>query len=36
MDEPSRPAHLIDHRTPRRISTPILVVEDDPQLRAMF
>ena len=34
-DEP-RPIHLVDRRTPRRVSTPILVVEDDPQLRLMF
>src|SRR5262249_11173400 len=30
------PIHLVDRRAPRRVSTPILVVEDDPQLRLMF
>lgn len=36
MDNEPRPFHLVDHREPRRVSTPILVVEDDPQLRIMF
>jgi DNA-binding response OmpR family regulator len=31
-----RPIHLVDRRALRRVSTPILVVEDDPQLRLMF
>ena len=36
MDNEPRPVHLIDRLEPRRVSTPILVVEDDPQLRIMF
>jgi DNA-binding response OmpR family regulator len=36
VDTEPRPVHLVDHREPRKVSTPILVVEDDPQLRAMF
>jgi DNA-binding response OmpR family regulator len=36
VDNDPRPLHLVDHREPRRVSTPILVVEDDPQLRVMF
>jgi DNA-binding response OmpR family regulator len=36
VDNEPRPLHLIDHREPRQVSTPILVVEDDPQLRIMF
>jgi F420-dependent methylenetetrahydromethanopterin dehydrogenase len=31
-----RPLHPIDQREPRQVSIPILVVEDDPQLRIMF
>jgi two-component system response regulator MprA len=31
-----RPNYLADHREPRVVSTPILVVEDNPQLRAIF
>jgi CheY-like chemotaxis protein len=30
------PDHLADHREARAVDTPILVVEDDPQLRAIF
>jgi CheY-like chemotaxis protein len=30
------PDHLFDHRVPRAVNTPVLVVEDDPQLRAVF
>lgn len=36
MDTEPRPVHLVDHREPRRASTPILVVQDDPHLRVMF
>jgi DNA-binding response OmpR family regulator len=36
VHEEPRPTHVVDHREPRRVSTPILVVEDDPQLRVMF
>lgn len=36
MNSEPRPVHLVDHREPRRVSTPILVIEDDPQLRVMF
>jgi len=36
MDGEPRRVHLTDRREPRRLSTPILVVEDDPQLRVMF
>jgi two-component system, OmpR family, response regulator MprA len=31
-----RPDYLADYREPRVVNTPILVVEDDPQLRAIF
>jgi DNA-binding response OmpR family regulator len=36
VSEKPRPIRLVDHREPRRVSTPILVIEDDPQLRVMF
>src|SRR4051812_4581351 len=36
VDEESRPFHLIDYRQPRRVSTSILAVGEDPQLRVMF
>ena len=36
VDHEPPPVHLADRREPRRVSTPILVVEDDPQLRMMF
>jgi CheY-like chemotaxis protein len=31
-----RPDQPADHREPRAVNTPVLVVEDDPQLRAVF
>ena len=36
MSETQRSDSLTDYREPRVVSTPILVVEDDPQLRAIF
>jgi DNA-binding response OmpR family regulator len=36
VDNEPLPVHLVDRRQPRQVSTPILVVEDDPQLRVMF
>jgi DNA-binding response OmpR family regulator len=30
------PDHIVDARTPRQVSTPLLVVEDDPHLRDMM
>jgi DNA-binding response OmpR family regulator len=36
VDNEPLPIHLVDRREPRQVSTPILVVEDDPQLRIMF
>jgi CheY-like chemotaxis protein len=36
VDSEPRPLHSVDHREPRQVSTPILVVEDDPQLRDTF
>jgi DNA-binding response OmpR family regulator len=36
VNDEKRIVHLVDRRGSRRVSTPVLVVEDDPQLRVMF
>jgi len=36
VDEMARLTHVVDRREPRRVRTPILVIEDDPQPRVLF
>jgi DNA-binding response OmpR family regulator len=36
VSDDQAPIHLVDRRGTRPVSTPILIVKDDPQLRVMF